>query len=218
MGRIDTDNIGFIVSSVINFSPKKLSYSPKRSIYTPEERTDQTIKSIKSIQRPFPNAKIILIEMGFSSKLSKELIKEVDEYIFVGNNFWVRKACDSKFKGLGEVIGLLVAYSHIPRKLAYYFKISGRYFLTDDFDISKWNNNKITLKMYGRSMSTRLYGFSGSCSIDWKLAMMKSVPRLLLGDSIENVLISHFPKNKIEMVASLGVSGQIATDGSLIKE
>ena len=95
----------FIITSVIYFSPKKLSNSTARSVFMPEERTLQTIKTINSIREKVPTATILLLEMGKEKNIAKELTGKVDKYVFIGDHTLVNWAVNGKFRGLGEAMG-----------------------------------------------------------------------------------------------------------------
>lgn len=209
----------FIITSVIYPKEKKLSYSAVRSVFSPEERSTQTLITIESIRSKVPEAKIILVEAGLKKDLPFAVADKVNQYIYIGDNFWVRKSCDSKLKSLGETIMLVYAKSKIPQDSQFYFKISGRYFLNEDFRIGDWENNGVTL-FYVRDeyMSTRLYGFSRAALKDWFYALIKSIPLLFLDYPIEYLLAKYLPKKQKNIIYKLGVSGADAVTGTAIKE
>ncbi len=211
-------NIAFIITSVIYPSSKPLSYTSTRSIFTPKERELQTIETIKSIRRKYYNAKIILLEMGLRKDIDQELISLTDKYIFIGNNLIVRHACDSKYKGLGEAIGLIISNKKIPKSEDYYFKISGRYYLTNNHDPKQFASKKWVVKSYGYDISTRLYGFPNSLLNSWRSALIRTLPRLSIGHSIEHVLPKHINANVIQRIPLLGVAGFVAPNGELLEE
>ena len=206
-----------IITSVISFVEKKLSYAEKRSVFSPRERLEQTKKTIASIREKIPEAKIILCEQGISAESAAELATLVDYYEYIGNNFLVRKATDSSFKGLGEAIGLLHASTLIPKDAARIFKISGRYYLNENFDENLWHGDFV-IKKYSDTMSTRLYYFNKNMLGAWKRALYLSVPFLLLNRSIEKTLLWFIPKRLIQTIDTLGVSGAIGVNNETITE
>lgn len=208
----------FIVTSVIYFSNQALSYSNVRSIYTPEERSLQTVKTIASIKKRVPQALVVLVEMGLKERLPDDLMKIVDHYVYVGNRSLVRLACDGKYKGMGEVAGLIAAKKYFVGLGDFYFKISGRYFLLDDFNLNNWMTEKIVVLKYKDSISTRLYGFSDECFNIWYYALWKCIPYLLRGHSIEDVLPRIINKKHINEIELLGVAGFIGPDGQYVTE
>ena len=124
----------------------------------------------------------------------------------------------SKYKGLGEAAGLIAASPKIKTGAELYFKISGRYFLNDDFNTGQWKGQGFFFRKYGEGISTRLYAFSGDLFATWKKAMIKSVYHLYKGKSIEDVLPLYIDGKLITEVKPLGVAGFIAPDGGYISE
>ena len=105
--------ITFIITSVIYFPNKKLSYADKRSVFTPEQRATQPLETIKSIRDKVPMANIVLVELGMKKKIDASLLSVIDTYIYIGNNPIVKWAASGKYKGLGEAVGLLAAAKKI---------------------------------------------------------------------------------------------------------
>ncbi|MEK7172995.1 MAG: hypothetical protein AAB740_03385 [Patescibacteria group bacterium] len=209
----------FIITSVIYNKQKELSYASTRSVYNPEERAVQTLKTITSIKEKVPSAKIILVESGLQSNLPLELAKQVDQYLYLGNKFFVRLACDSKFKSLGEAVMLLSALKLIKFNAELFFKISGRYFLDENFDINSWQSGLFKF-FYIRNdfVSTRLYSFGKQMMRVWQLALIKGLPLMLLDYPVEHILARLVPKKYIQTVDKVGVMGADATSGKIVKE
>lgn len=209
----------FIVSSVIYPKQKELSYASTRSVYNPEERAGQTMQTIQSIREKVPGAKIVLVESGLRADLPLELSNQVDQYIYVGNNFLVRFACDSRFKSLGEAAMLLAAAGSITYKADLFFKISGRYFLDENFNIESWRSELFKF-FYIREdyVSTRLYSFGHTMAAMWRLALIKGLPLLFLDYPIEHILPRFIPKKYILPMDKVGVMGADATSGKIVKE
>lgn len=214
-----SDGVVFLITSVIFPKQKELSYAAVRSVYSPEERARQTLETIRSIRGKVPSAKIILIESGLQENLPFNLAEQADCYIYVGNNFFVRRACDSKFKSLGEAIMLLSALKKVSYNPRLFFKISGRYFLDENFSLDVWQTEWFKFfYIRSRYVSTRLYSFGGRMFSTWKFALVKGLPLFLLDYPVEHVLPRFVPVKYISMVEKAGVAGADATNGSLIKE
>ena len=210
--------ITFIITSVINFSKKKLSYSKVRSVYSPEEREQQTLQTINSIREKVPGASIVLVEMGLRKNIDSAVINAADRFIYVGNNWLVKWSCSSNHKGLGEAMGLLIASSRIKTGAVLYFKISGRYLLNNEFKLDGWDNRHYCFKKYGNNISTRLYSFGPSVFLHWKKVLCKSIPSLYKGYSIEEIMPRFIPAGSITEIPVLGVSGFIAPNAESISE
>jgi hypothetical protein len=205
-----------VVSSVVECRQKALTYSPTRSHFDAPERADQTVQTIASVREHIPGARIVVVEMGLDADVARgEIAAAADDWIYVGANPLVRRAVDSKRKGLGEAVGLLAAVRHLA-PAGYYFKLSGRYRLTS-FDAASWSRDRFSFKRYGDDVSTRFYGFPASRFPDWWRALARSVALLALGYSIEAVLPRHLD-DRIADVPRLGIAGLTAVEGELLTE
>jgi hypothetical protein len=207
-----------IISSIIYLLDKPLSYTNTRSVYSAEERAEQTKKTIESVRNKIPDAKIILLESGSKKELPFKIQDLVDEYLYVGDQPSVRFACDSKFKGLGEIVTLLQLRKQIIFNTDY-FKISGRYFLNDNFDIDDWQTGDFNFRFRNpHNFSTVFYKFRGGAFKFLAIAFYLTIPFCLLGRPIEKVIFRFIPSFKIRKIERIGVSGLVAVDGELFNE
>jgi hypothetical protein len=123
-----------IVSSAINTCQAPLSYYPIRSVFDKQKRYEQTLQTLESLKK-IPDAKVYFVECTDIPEFEEDIKGRVDFY----KNVYMSHAgvIDGPNKGVGEAISLLVAetdgYDNV-------FKISGRYYLTDEFDYSLWDN------------------------------------------------------------------------------
>lgn len=216
--------ICFLISSVIYFADSPLSYSKNRSVFSSSEREEQTIQTINTIKKKLPEAKIYLVESGRSRAINNKIVETVDKFIYVGDNWIVRKACDSSKKGLGETTSLLFGLRKARvsnSRFDYFFKISGRYSLTDDFKSTKYiNDYDFTFKKYDNpvQVSTRLYGFNANKYRNWYIAMLRAIPSLLINKSIEQQMYTKTRRYNCNYVKTLGVKGLVGPDGGIIIE
>ena len=210
----------FIITSVIYPKPgKQVQYNGIRSIFSPEERAQQTLQTIESIRVKVPGAKIILVESGLRGDLPFELHKKVDQYIYVGNKKLVRWSCDSKQKSLGEIMMLYYAMKNFKFTADFYFKISGRYFLNEEFNLNDWKQGEFVLQYIKEDyVCTRLYGFRQSAFATWKYALLKGIPLTMTAYPIENTLAKYIPRKQVRRLAVLGVSGVGASSSDIIKD
>jgi len=212
----------FIITSVIYPKQGKLiQYNGPRSIFSPEQRAQQTLRTIESIRAKVPGAKIILVESGLREVLPFELEKKVDQYIYVGNKKLVRWSCDSKQKSLGEIMMLYYAMKNFKFTADFYFKISGRYFLNEEFDLHDWQEGEFVLQYIKEDyVCTRLYGFRQSAFATWKHALLKGIPLTMVAYPIENTLAKYIPRNQVHRIElhKLGVSGVGASSSDIIKD
>jgi hypothetical protein len=201
------DRVTFIVASIINLSDAPLSYVAKRSIFSAKERIEQTKRTIASIRQRVPGARVLLVEQGSKDDLPSELTGMADEYRFIGGRRAVRLACDSPFKGLGEVVALLQLRKDLQPDRQY-FKISGRYHLDDHFDIGKWRDTGFGFKYRSpSSVCTVVYKVSGDVLGWWFLSLWLSIPFCLLNRPIESIFHRFIPNSKIHRTDIIGVSG-----------
>ncbi len=210
----------FIITSVIYPKPgKQIQYNAPRSIFSPEDRAAQTLRTIESIRVKVPSTKIILVESGLQEILPFDLAKKVDQYIYVGNKKLVRWSCDSKQKSLGEIMMLYYAMKQFKFSAGFYFKISGRYFLNEEFNLNDWKQGEFVLQYIKKDyICTRLYGFHQSAFFAWKYALLKGIPLTMVAYPIENTLAKYIPRNRVHSLAVLGVSGIGASSSDIIKD
>ena len=207
----------FVVTSLIYCNDRPLTYGV-RSHFLAEERATQTLATIRSIRQYAPGAVIVLIEAGLREDIPEEIKKSADRYVYVGNKIIVRATCDSRFKSLGETTLLLVGQRFLPQAKQY-VKMSGRYWLNEEFNLSAWHGKNFTF-YYIRPdfISTRLYRFSARATRHWRLALIKSLPYLFLDYPIEYLLQKCIPNSCIDTVHRVGVSGFDGVTGTDIKE
>ena len=194
----------FIITSVIYPKPgKQIQYNAPRSVFSPEDRAKQTQQTIDSIRSRVPGAKIILVESGLQKALPFDVDKKADQYIYVGDNKLVRWSCDSKQKSLGEIMMLYFAMKKFEFSADFYFKISGRYFLNEEFDLNAWKQGDFVLQYIKEDyICTRLYGF----------------PLTMVAYPIENTLAKYIPRNRVHRLVRLGVSGVGASSSEIIRD
>lgn len=124
-----------IISSAINTCSAPLSYYPIRSVFDKQQRYNHTLQTLESIHR-IPNKKVYFVECTDIPEYEDYIRGSVDFYknIYKGNE----SVIDGPYKNVGEALSMLSVdidgYDNI-------FKLSGRYYLTDDFDYSLWDND-----------------------------------------------------------------------------
>lgn len=158
----------FIITSKIIVSNSSLIYTDKRSIYTVEQRVSQTLETIDSIKKYFPNTTIILIDNSkLNYTISNHIKKNVSFFIdrkYINSIKNIDYITDvSPCKGTAEMTQLQIALNFIKSENLHadnIFKISGRYKLVN-FDKMKFLNNKIIFKknniLADRGISDKYY-------------------------------------------------------------
>lgn len=223
-------HVCFVISSCIYPYHRPIIHADKRSIFSDEKRIEQTLITIQSIRKYCANAFVILIDNGMHNP-EKFLKNKVDKYIYIGNRVLCRMAASAKNKSIGEAVMLRKVMDKKLRDYELIFKISGRYYLNENFDLAEYAPDAFNFLNYysgkvvtGRevyrkgSHSTRLYGFPGKKISVYRSALTKSIIWGILGKSIEISLPKSLRKEKFFYHKKLGVSGEIAVDGNLIDE
>jgi len=139
-----------LITSVIKTSSNCLSYTNTRSVYTPDERFEQTKKTIQSIKDKIPNYKIFTIECSELTSEQDSYLKENSDYFLnLYKNSQIKNYVDGKSKSLGEGSMTICAIEYININNIEYdnlIKISGRYWLSDVFKYEYLNNSNIVIK------------------------------------------------------------------------
>lgn len=216
--------IGVIIISVVSCTDNALNYTDVRSVFSAEMRLKQTIKTVESVREKIPDADIYWIEGGLWD-VHDFVAEKVNNYIYLGGDSRVRRAVDSKHKGLGEV-ELCLKSLDMMKDYDFLFKISGRYYLSEKFEVNKFNYDMLNFKCYAQngsipsgvekyisgSYSTRLYGIPQKNYTLYRSALKKSKVRLRLGHSLEGLLCRYMQRERFYYIDELGVSGIIGID------
>lgn len=139
-----------IVTSMIDPPKLPLCYSKIRSVYTREDRYEQTINSLVSAQK-IPDVYIVLIECGtFSENEQSELEKHCNQFINLIDEQQVVNAVHHQNKSFGECMQIMEGIKRIPCDILSnamnFFKLSGRYYLTDKFNYEDFDNSSCVVK------------------------------------------------------------------------
>ena len=210
-----------LITSVIKPPNSPLSYIATRSIYTCDERFEQTKKTIESIRNNIPNSTIFLIEC---SQLTKEqleyFIEKTDIFINIfdtGNTDFI-DAIYSKSKSLGEASQTIYALEYIIKnniEFTHFFKISGRYYLSDKFNFATFENDMNVIKYIDGNRNncfTALYKLKNIQMIRDFLSFLKQNIMAMMQCIGYEVLVAHFFKNykDIKYVDPIGLCGPVS--------
>ena len=135
----------FLITSVINTGSKAWSYTQTRSVFSPEQRLEQTLKTIATIRALRDRSIILVSECSYLDASMEAGLKEsADLYINCYDDADIQDACiQSDKKGYGELLQTQKALKILQdRSVPFqrFFKISGRYWLTKDFRKSQFSN------------------------------------------------------------------------------
>jgi mannosyltransferase OCH1-like enzyme len=130
----------------------------------------------------------------------------------------VQNAVTGKYKGHGEAMILLKALNiinNLDNQYKYIYKLSGRYYLNDNFDINIFENNENIFTHWDNckfSLCTVFYKIIYNERQYFYDVLKKSIYELIEGNSIEICLYKYFLKN-INIVEKINVSGFLSTEG-----
>jgi hypothetical protein len=222
-----------LIPSIICTPDIPLSYTNKRSVYSRKERFEQTKKTICSIRNNLPNSIIFIIECSLLEKEEREyFIEKADIFINLfdlGNKNMI-DCIYSPSKSLGEAIFLINGIKHlIENNIEFdnFYKISGRYWLSSNFQYEKFDNTDIVVKKINgdiNNLLTSFYKLPKNKINLWLDFLLNSKTELQNCIGAE-VLFAKFIntqntdlKTNVVFVDKLGISGNIAVSGDFIDE
>lgn len=135
-----------LITSVIDTPNIPLSYSNYRSVFNKKQRFEHTKKTIFSVIEKIPNTKIFLIECSILSDEEKKYFHEHVDYFYNIYDTGIDALISRMFtisKSMGEGTMTTIALKFlIENKIEFdsLFKISGRYWLNDNFKYELYNN------------------------------------------------------------------------------
>jgi hypothetical protein len=227
-------------------------------IYNPQDRIKQTLETAKSAKKYIPGAVIILVDnskvdvQNDTSAEFEELIDLVDYYIDNSDDtdikyFHANVTNYDIGKNAMEALGLMKALTYIngdedmKKEIAdadRVFKLSGRYQVTDKFDIAKFSNDdtkdKFVFKRAQPSwinpqdtgvntlLQTRLWSFTPGLLEDAMDIYKKIIENMIRmfneGKYIDNEhsMSKYIPKDRLVELDTVGLVGNIAPNGMMI--
>lgn len=196
-----------LITSVIHISSHPFDYSVVRSIFSHEQRFQHTIHTIQTIRQKMPKAYIVLIE-GSEQRLSEEQRQQLDiDYLHEVSHPEIHGT--NKSRGECRLLYDYLnsdAFKQMEAKRI--FKISGRYYLTDEFSLENYDPDLICVRKYPHYHNTILYSVP-SKYVDW----YKERLRIILEEPFrgyENVLfetLDHQDREMAKYLPVLGVTG-----------
>ena len=227
-------------------------------IYKPQERIQQTLDTAKSAKKYIPGAVIILVDnskvdvQNDTSAEFEELIDLVDYYIDNSDDddikyFHNNVANYDIGKNVMEAMGMMKALTYINSDADMMkviadadriFKLSGRYQVTDKFDITKFDNantkDKYVFKKAQPSwintqdtgvttlLQTRLWSFTPglfTSTIELYKNIIETMVRLVNENKYidnEHAMSKFIPKDRLVELETVGLQGNIAPNGMMI--
>ena len=211
-----------LITSIIRTPNLPLSYTKTRSIYSPEERFLQTKYTIETVKNKIPNSYIILIECSYLN--NDEMLyfnNNCDIVINLFNDIKCKHFIHSPSKAAGEGTMTIKALEYIINnniKFDNFFKISGRYYLNNDFNINNYiNNYNVVKKTDSISINTSFYKLNYSFIQPFLIFLINNYPLMKKCIGYE-MLFKNFIDfiSVVKYINNLGCSGNIAVSGELV--
>jgi hypothetical protein len=202
-----------IITSVIKTHPSPLSYG-KRSVFSEQERYEQTLKTIESCNK-IPDSTIVFLETSDLGQTYEDAIEsKVNTYINSRDVAHVRKYTDGASKGKAESTQIRYGLDQINwRSYDNLFKISGRYWLNDNFKYQNYYNDGNVFKQGPNgNVGTALYKVNKrSYDLLWDCLTHCTLSQL----QMESVFGRFFNNNYIALDKQ-GLCGYVSVDGNFI--
>ena len=224
----------------------------KFSVYSPEERVEQTLKTVESVRKYIPDAFICMTDCGIpgiEGELKTKLVNAVDKFIDLSkdpNVNWIAANVSHQdtVKNLTELV-VVSKFFKLAKKHKWFdgydrvFKVSGRYWLTDRFDITRYEkpDAKDKYVVSKKMLSQFTHDYTGQ-SLQYMLRVY-SLDTTLLDDfimrldtmskhmqdrvnnkgyiDIEHLFCKFLPDDLVLEIARTGVAGNIAPNGQFIE-
>lgn len=136
-----------LITSKIIVSKNSFSYAQSRSKYSTQQRFVQTIKTIASVRKYIPDSYVVLIDNSEFNNLEYAILKYTTDYFIniIDDKELNYNTNEHKLKLIAELSQQLCFYDNFLKKIdintiTHFFKISGRYFINEDFNYNKYNN------------------------------------------------------------------------------
>jgi hypothetical protein len=224
----------------------------KFSKYSPAERLEQTLKTVESVRKYIPNAVICMTDCsvpGIDKATQDALTADVDNFVNLSkdpNVNWIQQNIEHQdtVKNLTELV-VVGKFFKVAAEHKWFegcdrvFKVSGRYFLTDKFDITRYEQedakgkyvvSKKMMSQFPKSVTEqtlqymlRVYSMDTELMSDFteRLSIMTAYmqDRVNAGGyiDIEHLFCKFLPKDKVLEIARTGVAGNIAPNGQFIE-
>lgn len=209
----------FLITSTINPIAKLHGHDKqKRSDFDTTSRFRQTIETIRSIRAKVPQATILLLENSdVSDQYRKQLELECTRVLYFSNDPVARFFRDSNNKGSGEAYMLIKALKKIQiNGNSSVFKISGRYRLSESFNLASFSNEKFNFVHANGSISTRLYFVPDTMRQLYLRQLKSSFIATIFGVSLEDVIGRGLKPTDVIYVPIIGVTGYIGVDSRVL--
>lgn len=208
-----------LITSVIKPCTNAFINTDIRSIFTHEERFEQTKKTIASVRKKIPDAKIFIIECSDIEKEIEVYLKQHTDYFLNVYDIEIARqnTCD-RSKSLGEGTLTALALDYILNNIEFdtLIKLSGRYWLSDVYTNS---SSTTTIKYILKNVCTIFYKLPKNLVSEYLEFLLKRFSQMKQGMTSEElfaIFIQQCGEN-ITSVKTLGVEGYNSIDGKLFR-
>jgi len=211
-------NLVFI-TPVICIQNTPLSYTNTRSVYSHAERFEQTKTTIETVKAKIPNLKIFIVECSeLDQEQTEYLTTHSDYFLNLYKNDFIRNCTTGISKSLGEGMMTICALNYIIDNNIEYdnlIKISGRYWLSNKFEYTNFNNNDIVIKYIENNndyVLTALYKLPKSASVNFMKFLERNFNNMKNCIGFE-ILFANFIKTENKQIKTLdpiGLDGYVS--------
>jgi hypothetical protein len=191
-----------LITSIIKPPNTPLSYGI-RSVYTNEERFEQTKLTIKSIKEKIPDSETFIVECSdLNEDENNYFLQNSTYFVNLYHNINLRNKMHSDSKSLCEGTMTINALEYLKNQNISYdnlIKISGRYYLSANFNYINFNNDKIIIKYIDKNIDnvfTGLYKIPSICVDKLRDFLENNYNRMLSYIGYE-ILFAEFVKTQI---------------------
>ena len=208
-----------LITSIVCTPNTPLSYIDTRSIYSHEERFEQTKKTIQTVKEKIPNAKIFIVECSNLTQEQNEYFTQNSDYFLnLYKNENIKNNIYNASKSLGEGTMTYCALENILHNNIYFnnlIKISGRYWLSENFNYENFNNDNIIIKYINgdeTNVFTALYKLPKDTVLNFKLFLKKNFDKMYQCIGYENLfgLFIKSENKNIQNINLIGLAGFVS--------
>ena len=209
--------------------------APVTGIFSPEERTEQTKVSIKSVRDKIPGI-IVLVDVSLlpADELKRQIAPLVDVFLDASNDQNVTHLSRIGMQSRSEMLLFNGALDYIKKNFNLnefdrIFKLSGRCNITEEFDINDYNESTKDKYVFKKSVQswissdmrlfeTRLWSMSVS-KVDDYLSRFQNFFNALDGRfDLEHTYYKYLDHKDVIEFDNIWVEGRIAPNGRYQKD
>lgn len=211
-----------LITSIIDTPNIPLSYYPTRSAYSISERFEQTKKTFETIREKIPNAKIFLVECSnLTEDQNDYFIKNSDYFLNLFYNHEKKECIYSISKALGEGTMTISALEYLKKNNILYdnfFKISGRYWLSENFLYENFLNENIIIHNIENNIHNtltslyKLHKKNINEFYEFLISNKEKMNQCIGYEVLFAIFLNIEKKNKVIHLEKIGVNGLIAVE------